>query len=265
MKKHVDFTLQDGIAVITMDSPPVNAFTDALHDDFRTTLATLAGKAVRAAIITGTGRYFQAGGDMNRFLTLKTLTDAKAFVELAQGFMNAIAATPYPTIAAVNGYALGGGLEIALACDIRVASSSAVLGLPEARYGILAGAGGTQRLARLIGPGRAKLMMYTGRQLTADQALDFGLVERVSAPEHLLADSLVIAREIAGNSPVAVRHIKRCVDEGLDLPLERALALERDYWAGLIPHGDYLEGVQAWLERRRPDYPDLPAHRDDNP
>ncbi len=265
MKKHVDFTLQDGIAVITMDSPPVNAFTDALHDDFRTTLATLAGQAVRAAVITGTGRHFQAGGDMNRFLTLKTLADARAFVELAQGFMNAIAATPYPTIAAVNGYALGGGLEIALACDIRVASSSAVLGLPEARYGILAGAGGTQRLARLIGPGRAKLMMYTGRQFTADQALELGLVEHVSAPEQLLADSLAIAREIAGNSPVAVRHIKRCVDEGLDLPLERALALERDYWAGLIPHGDYLEGVRAWLEKRQPDYPDLPARQDDSP
>ena len=104
-------------------------------------------------------------------------------------------------------------------------------------------------------------MMYTGRQFTADQALEFGLVERVSAPEQLLADSLAIAREIAGNSPIAVRHIKRCVDEGLDLPLERALALERDYWAGLIPYGDYLEGVQAWLEKRQPDFPDLPAPR----
>lgn len=259
MNRHVDFTLQDGIAVITMDSPPVNAFTDALHDDFRSTLATLSGQAVRVAIITGTGRYFQAGGDMNRFLTLKTLADARAFVEMAQGFMDTIAATPYPTIAALNGYALGGGLEIALACDIRVASSSAILGLPEARYGILAGAGGTQRLARLVGPGRAKLMMYTGRQFTADQALAFGLVEHVTPPEQLLTESLAIAREIAGNSPVAVRHIKRCVDEGLDLPLEQALALERDYWAGLIPHGDYLEGVQAWLEKRPPDYPDPPA------
>jgi enoyl-CoA hydratase/carnithine racemase len=259
MKKHVDFTLQDGIAVITMDSPPVNAFTDALHDDFRSTLAALAGQAVRVAIITGTGRYFQAGGDMNRFLTLKTLADARAFVELAQGFMNAIAATPYPTIAALNGYALGGGLEIALACDIRVASSSAILGLPEARYGILAGAGGTQRLARLVGPGRAKLMMYAGGQFTAAEALEFGLVEQVSAPEHLLARSMTIAREIAGNSPIAVRHIKHCVDQGLDLPLEQALALERDYWADLIPHGDYLEGVQAWLERRRPNYPNPPT------
>jgi enoyl-CoA hydratase/carnithine racemase len=258
MNKHVDFTLQDGIAVITMDSPPVNAFTDALHDDFRATLATLARQAVRVAIITGTGKYFQAGGDMNRFLTLKTLADARAFVEMAQDFMNTLAATPYPTIAAVNGYALGGGLEMALACDIRIASSNAILGLPEARYGILAGAGGTQRLARLVGPGRAKTLMYTGRQLTAGQALEFGLVEHVSAQDQLLADAMALAREIAGNSPIAVRHIKRCVDEGLDLPLERALTLERDYWAGLIPYRDYLEGVQAWLEKRPPEYPDIP-------
>jgi enoyl-CoA hydratase/carnithine racemase len=102
-------------------------------------------------------------------------------------------------------------------------------------------------------------MMYTGRQFTADQALEFGLVEHVSAPEQLMARSMTIAREIADNSPIAVRHIKHCVDEGLDLPLEQALALERDYWAGLIPHGDYLEGVQAWLEKRQPDYPDPPA------
>lgn len=258
MKKHVDFTLADGIAVITMDSPPVNAFSDGLHDDFRAALHELAGRAVRAAIITGTGKYFQAGGDMHRFLTLRTLEDAKAFVKFAQEFMDAIAATPYPTIAAINGYALGGGLEIALACDLRVAASSAILGLPEAKYGILAGAGGTQRLARLVGPGRAKMIMYTGRQFTADEACTLGVVEKVVAPERLLADSLAIAREIAANSPIAIRHIKRCVDEGLDHPLDAGLVVERGYWAGLIPHGDYREGAQAWLEQRAPRYPDVP-------
>ena len=257
MKKHVDFELTDGVAVITMDSPPVNAFTDALHDDFLAALRTLAGRDVRIAIITGTGRYFQAGGDMNRFLTLGTLEDAKAFVRYAQDFMDAIAATPYPTIAAINGYALGGGLEIALACDLRIAASTALLGLPEATFGILAGAGGTQRLARLVGPGRAKMIMYTGRQFTADEAHALGILERVVPPEDLLPESLGIARQIAANSPIAIRHIKRCVDEGLELPLSAALAIERDYWAGLIPYGDYREGVQAWLERRQPRYPDV--------
>src|SRR5512140_2594847 len=138
--QHVNFTLDGGVAVITMDSPPVNAFTDALHDDFLEVLRTLAGHTVRAAIVTGKGRYFQAGGDMNRFLTLQTLADAEAFVRMAQAVMDSIAPTPYPTIAAINGYALGGGLEIALACDLRIAAFDALLGLPEATYGILAGA-----------------------------------------------------------------------------------------------------------------------------
>lgn len=255
MQAPVYFSFDNGVAVITMDSPPANAFSDALHDAFLAVLAELQNLEVRAAIITGSGRFFQAGGDMQRFLTLQTLDEARAFVKLAQDFMNAIAATPYPTIAAINGYALGGGLEIALACDIRLAATSALLGLPEARYGILAGAGGTQRLARLIGPGRAKLMMYSGRQLDARQAFEIGLVDAVVEDAGLLAQARSLADEIATNSPLAVRQIKRCVDQGLDLPLAAALELERDYWAQLIPPGDYREGVRAWFEKRAPIYP----------
>lgn len=264
-RPHVHFTLDDGIAVITLDSPPANAFTDELHDDFIAALDELALHPVRAAIVTGTGRFFQAGGDMNRFLTLQTLEDAEAFVLKAQVFMDRIAATPYPTVAAINGYALGGGLEIALACDLRVAATDARLGLPEASYGILAGAGGTQRLARLVGPGRAKWIMYTGRQFSADQALAWGIVEHVTSADRLLPDCRELAREIAANSPVAVRHIKRCVDEGLDVSLDAGLALERDYWARLIPCGDYREGVRAWLEKRKPRYPDPSPGADSRP
>ncbi len=255
MQAPVYYRFDNGVAVITMDSPPANAFSDALHDAFLAVLAELQNLEVRAAIITGSGRFFQAGGDMQRFLTLQTLDEARAFVKLAQDFMNAIAATPYPTIAAINGYALGGGLEIALACDIRLAATSALLGLPEARYGILAGAGGTQRLARLIGPGRAKLMMYSGRQLDARQAFEIGLVDGVVEDADLLAQACSLAAEIANNSPLAVRQIKRCVDQGLGLPLTAALELEREYWAQLIPPGDYREGVRAWFEKRAPIYP----------
>lgn len=256
MRRHVDLDLRNGVATITMDSPPVNAFTDALHRDFVAVLDALERHPARAAVITGTGPYFQAGGDMNRFLQIETVEDATAFVQMVQGFMDRIAALPFPTIAAVNGYALGGGLEIALACDIRIASRQAALGLPEVRYGILAGAGGTQRLSRLVGPGRAKLLMFTGRRVTADEALAIGLVDAVVDAERLLPEAGGIAAEIAANSPVAVRHVKRCVDEGLDLPLEQGLSLERRYWAGLIPHGDYKEGVRAWLEKRKPSFPD---------
>ncbi len=254
MKKHVDYTLENEIALITMDSPPVNAFTDPLHRDFLRVLEELRTRPVRAAIVTGSGRYFQAGGDMNRFLEIKSLDQARRFVKMAQGFMDEIAALPFPTIAAVNGFALGGGLEMALACDIRLASKTAVLGLPEVRYGILAGAGGTQRLSRLIGPGRAKLLMYTGRHIGAEQALSNGLVEAVVEPDRLLSECFSLARAIAENSPAAVRNVKKCVDEGLDLPLAGGLELEREYWAGLIPCGDYLEGVGAWLEKRKPKY-----------
>lgn len=256
MKRHVDFAVESGIATVTMDSPPVNAFTDALHRDFVRVLDELEDRRVRAAVITGAGAYFQAGGDMNRFLEIETVADARAFVEMVQGFMNRIAALPFPTIAAVNGYALGGGLEIALACDLRIASRQATVGLPEVRYGILAGAGGTQRLARLVGPGRAKLLMYTGRRIGAEDALAMGLVEAVVDAERLLPEAHALASEIAANSPIAVRQVKRCVDDGLDLPLEQGLALERRCWADLIPHGDYKEGVKAWFEKRKPKFPD---------
>ena len=252
MKKHVDYTLEDEIALITMDSPPANAFSDPLHRDFLKVLDELRDLPVRAAVITGTGRYFQAGGDMKRFLELKTLDDAKAFVRAAQDFMDQIAAMACPVIAAINGYALGGGLEIALACDIRIAAADAVLGLPEVRYGILSGAGGTQRLARLIGPGQAKRLMYTGRHIGADQALGIGLVDSVVAPDRLLPEALALAGEIAANSPIAVQHVKKCVDQGIDLPLADGLAVERELWAALIPRGDYLEGVKAWFEKRPP-------------
>lgn len=255
MERHVRLQLDGEIALITMDSPPANAFTDALHRDFTAVLQELDAHPVRAAIITGTGRFFQAGGDMNRFLQIESVAAGRQFVEMAQGFLDRIATLPYPTIAAINGYALGGGLEMALACDLRIASRTAVLGLPEVRYGILAGAGGTQRLSRLIGPGRAKLMMYTARPFDAEQALAFGLVEAVVEPQRLAEECLALANEIAANSPAAVRNVKRCVNEGLGLPLDQALALERQYWTDLIPCGDYREGVRAWLEKRKPVFP----------
>ena len=184
------------------------------------------------------------------------MEDARAFVEMVQGFMDRIAALPFPTIAAVNGYALGGGLEIALACDIRIASRKATLGLPEVRYGILAGAGGTQRLARLVGAGRAKLLRTRVGPSEQEEALAIGLVEAVVEAENLLPEAHRIAAEIAANSPVAVRHVKRCVDEGLQLSLaDRARAREKPL-DGLIPYGDYLEGVKAWFEKRKPRFPD---------
>jgi enoyl-CoA hydratase/carnithine racemase len=254
MDKHVYYSIEEEIAIITMNSPPVNAFTKELQRDFLQVLSELKQKTLRSAVITGTGEYFQAGGDMNRFLEIESIEDAEVFVKNAQDFMNEVAAVPCPVIAAINGYALGGGLEIALACDIRIASKSAKLGFPEVGYGILPGAGGTQRLARLIGTGQAKLLMYTGRHISADKALAIGVVDMVAEPDELLQISLDLAKEISQNSPIAAKHIKKSVDEGIEVPLEKGLAIERDYWARLIPYKDYLEGVRAWFEKRPPKF-----------
>lgn len=254
MKRHVDYAIENEIAVITIDSPPVNAFSESLRLDFLSVLDDLRERCVRAVIITGSGQYFQSGGDMNDFRSIQSVSEARNFVQTAQDFMNRIAAIPCPTIAAINGFALGGGVEIALACDIRLASKTAVLGLPEVKFGLFPGAGGTQRLCRLIGPGRAKWLMYTGRSISAEQALAMGVVEAVAAPERLLPESFALAKEIASNSPAATAYVKKCVEEGFDLPMAEGLSLETDYWVDLIGLGDYKEGVNAWFEKRKPSF-----------
>jgi len=245
----------DGVIHVVLDSPPVNmlgvelvAALSSVVDDLRTTSA-------RAVVITGVDGRFSAGGDLSRFATVRDRPAAERFVREAQDLFDRVAEIPAPTIAAIHGYALGGGLELALACDIRVAAPDALLGLPEARWGLLAGAGGTQRLARAVGPGAAKLLMCTAAPVDGHEALRLHLVDRIA--DDPVAEALSIARQIAGNSPAAVRRIKRCVDEGLELPLVEALEREAEHWADLIPIGDYLEGGAAFFERRAPRYPDV--------
>lgn len=247
--------LGDGRLVVRLQNEPVNAWTDAFVDAVEQVTDDLAATRARAVVITGTGRYFSAGGDFHRFQQITDEPTARAFVTRVQALMDKVAAIPAPVIAAINGPALGGGLEIALACDLRVAGASAVLGLPETRWGILAGAGGTQRLARLIGPGAAKLLMYTAQPVTAAEALRLGLVDQVSTNDDPLEDALTLAAQIASNSPRAIRSVKRCVDEGLNLPLAEALSLERELWIDLIPDGDLQEGAVAFFDRRPPKYP----------
>jgi enoyl-CoA hydratase/carnithine racemase len=246
----------DGVLLVRMQSAPVNAWTDDFTVALEAVADELASTRARAIVITGSGAHFSAGGDFHLFQTVVGEEAARAFVTRAQRVMDKIAAIPCPVIAAVNGTALGGGLELALACDIRIAVPGARLGLPETRWGILAGAGGTQRLARLIGPGAAKLMMYSARPVDGVEALRLGLVERLDADA--LAAALELAEQIAGNSPRAVRSVKRCVDEGLQESLDEGLRIERELWIDLIPDGDLQEGAQAFFERRAPVYGDWP-------
>lgn len=244
------------ILVLRMQSPPVNAWTDPFVDAMEHALTELEGSQARVVVVTGSGRHFSAGGDFHRFQEITDETTARVFVERVQGLMDRVAALPMPVIAAVNGTALGGGCELALACDIRVAGPRAKLGQPEVRWGILAGAGGTQRLSRLVGPGVSKLLQYTAQPVGAEEALRIGLVEVVSDDDDPLAHALEIAEQIAANSPRAIRSVKQCVDRGLGMDLPAGLELERELWIDLIPDGDLQEGAAAFFDNRDPVYPD---------
>jgi enoyl-CoA hydratase/carnithine racemase len=168
--------------------------------------------------------------------------------------MQAVAEIPVPTIAAINGAALGGGFELALACDIRVASSTAVLGLPETTLAIIPGGGGTQRLPRIAGVARAKELIFTGRRISAAEALQYGIVHEVVAPDELRTRAAAMAARIASNGPVALRAAKEAIARGIELPLEQAILLEHELYRRTIPTKDRLEGLQAFREKRAPVY-----------
>lgn len=256
-EKLVDITSHgDGILVVRMQSPPVNAWTGPFVEAMEQALGRLEDSAARVVVVVGSGRHFSAGGDFHRFQQITDEATAREFVERVQGLMNRVAALPMPVIAAVNGTALGGGCELALACDIRVAGARAKLGQPEVRWGILAGAGGTQRLSRLVGPGMSKLLQFTAQAVDAAGALRIGLVEAVSDDDDPLPLALELAEQIAVNSPRAIRSVKQCVDRGLDVGLPAGLELERELWIGLIPDGDLQEGAAAFFDKRDPVYPD---------
>lgn len=250
---------EPGILLVTMRNPPVNAFTVAFSHALDEVTTRLHRSCARAIVLASDQKHFCAGGDISRFESLHTREQAMDFVTGVQALLDRVAAIPAPVIAAIGGSALGGGLELALACDIRIAGPTARLGLPETRWGLLAGAGGTQRLARTVGASAAKRLMFTADPVDAAEALRIGLVDLLVESGNPVSEALALARRIARNRPLAVRNVKRCVDEGLYLPLERGLELERGYWADLIPEGEHLEGAAAFFERREPRYRDLPG------
>jgi methylglutaconyl-CoA hydratase len=180
--------------------------------------------------------------------------EAEAFVKRLRSTFAALEQLPIPTLAVLEDAALGGGLELALACDLRVAGEAAVAGLPETSLAIIPGAGGTQRLPRLVGRARAKDLIFTGRRVGAAEALAMNLVDRVAARGEALEVSLLLARQILANGPVALRAAKQAIDGGLGLDMERALALEEECYARVLPTEDRLEGLAAFREKRKPVY-----------
>jgi enoyl-CoA hydratase/carnithine racemase len=240
------------VAWVTIDHPPANALSQAVLDGLRSAFAEIArDPALRAAVLTGAGeKFFVAGADIGEFVTLgKEGTLAK--IADGQQLTLEMERQPYPIVAAINGFALGGGLELAMACDIRLASSRAKVGQPEIQLGIIPGWGGTQRLPRLVGRGRALEILLTGEQITAERALELGLVNRVVEPDELRGAAQEVAGSLAELAPLAVAAIKRSVSGGSDQPLAEGLALELGEFDKIFKSADAAEGIAAFLGKRR--------------
>jgi enoyl-CoA hydratase/carnithine racemase len=235
----------DGVAVIRLDNPKVNALSTALLGQLEATARTLTDDPPGAVVVTGGDRLFAAGADISEFGgTDEARTIGAAFT----GALDAVAGIPRCVIAAISGLALGGGCELALACDLRLASERAKLGQPEILLGIIPGGGGTQRLARLVGPSRAKEMILTGRQVGADEALRIGLVDEVVAPDALHDRAFALAAELAAGAVAAQGLAKRAIDEGLQATLPDGLAVEQELFARAFATEDARIGVASFLE-----------------
>jgi len=230
-----------------------NSLTMAMLAGLRD-LATQAAedRALRVVILTGAGdRAFCAGADLKERARMGD-GDVAGFHRTLRGALTALEALPQPVLAALNGAALGGGLELALACDLRVAAEGIEVGLPEVGLGIIPGGGGTARLPRLVGLGRAKELVLTGRRVGAAEALAIGLVTQVAPAAGLQEAALVLAARLARNAPISLRQAKRALDEGFDLPLERALDLENRLYQPCLPTRDRQEALRAFAEKRPP-------------
>ncbi len=246
---------EDGVAVLTIDrQEKLNALNPQVTEEIGQALLDVEREEPRAIIVTGAGeRSFVAGADisaMNEMLPL----EAKRFAEIGHAAMALLDRSPVPTIAAVNGFALGGGCELALACDIRIAAENALFGFPEVGLGILPGMGGTQRLPRLIGPALAKELIFSGRRIDAAEAKEIGLINRVVAQGEALNAARELAAEIAANGPVAVRHAKTATNRAPDVDLISGLEYEADQFALLFATEDAREGMGAFAEKRKPQF-----------
>ena len=250
----ITYTVAEHVATVTLNRPEVhNAMNEAMRRDLTRCFDGIAtDEEVKVVVVTGAGeRAFSAGADIREFvepLVPVRFRDQRRRLD----FRQAMDRCGQPIIAAVNGFALGGGLELALACDIRIAALGATLGLTEINLAIIPGGGGTQRLPRLVGRGKALEMILTGARIPADEALRIGLVERVVPTGEALKAALELARAVAAKAPVALRYAKEAVVKGLELPLADGLRLEGDLSTLLRTTEDRVEGARAFLEKRAP-------------
>lgn len=251
---HLRLKHEDGIAVLTLARPDaLNALHGEMLLEFGLALEQVDEDAsVRALVIHGDGRGFCAGADLARFEGLDDAFSGRETSLAGQDVANGIVALPFPTFAALHGFAFGGGLELALACDLRLAAPGTLLGLPETTRGLIPGYGGTQRLPRIVGTGRALDLILTGRRVTAEEALAMGLVARVE--DDPLEAALALARVTARNAPVALGLAKEAVARGLDGTLPQGLEIEADLFGLVVTTADSAEGVRSFLEKRDPEF-----------
>jgi enoyl-CoA hydratase len=256
MGEFIQVEVDGHVALVTIDNPPVNALSAALLDELSAELARLdADEEVRAIVVRGAGeRAFVAGADIKEFPALRELPREGGSARGIQKVGAEIERLRTPVIAAIHGFCLGGGLELAMACDLRVAAEDAQIGQPEIKLGLLPGGGGTQRLPRLVGPGRALLLNMTGDPISGAEAYEWGLVERVVPREALLEAAQAIAGTIAERSPHAIAVVKEVAAETRDLPLAEGLRREAEAFMRCIASEDGQEGVAAFIEKRPPEW-----------
>ena len=250
--EYIVYEQKGAYAVITISrEKALNALNSQVLDELDKTLDGVNLDEVRCLILTGAGsKSFVAGADIGEMSTL-TKAEGEAFGKKGNDVFRKLETFPIPVIAAVNGFALGGGCEISMSCDIRICSDNAVFGQPEVGLGITPGFGGTQRLARLVGPGMAKQMIYSARNIKADEALRIGLVNAVYTQEELMGAAEKMAAGIAKNAPIAVRNCKKAINDGLDADMDEAIVIEEKLFGDCFESYDQKEGMAAFLEKRK--------------
>ena len=256
MGELVKYQIENRVATVTIDNPPMNVLSSKVTEELDGIFTELAvNPAVGAVVLTGNGsRAFMAGADIKEFPQKMNATKAEKLERntTVHEVLNKIADLPKPTIASLNGLALGGGCELSLTCDLRIAEEHVKIGLPEIKLGLFPGGGGTQRLPRIVGPSKAKELMFIGDPLTAEQALSLGLVNQVVPSGEGLATAQALAGKIAKYSAESLSFIKQAVNKGTEQELEAGLALERQLFADVFETENVKEGVRAFLEKRSP-------------
>ncbi len=247
----VDYEVEGAVGIVTINRPQaLNALNSQVLDDLKAVFDAVDLDTVRCLILTGAGdKSFVAGADIGEMSTL-TKAEGEAFGKKGNDLFLAIESFPIPVIAAINGFALGGGNEIAMSCDIRICSENAMFGQPEVGLGITPGFGGTQRLARLVGMGIAKQLVYSARNIKADEAYRIGLVNAVYPQEELLEQAKKLASGIASQAPIAVRNCKKAINEGMQVSISEGVALEAKYFGDCFESYDQKEGMANFLRKK---------------